>query len=176
MTKEDLNQIAIIVKTEVGGLRDEMNQRFKEQDEKFEQRFKKQEEKLDKKLNQRFKEQDEKFEQRFKEQEEKLDKKLDQRFKEQDERIDKRFKEQEEKFYRRIDQRISDQMTYFEEKYGRDFALAVECLNSKSETEDIQNQRLNVLEKSNNINSAAIFNHEDRINYLEKTLQIQASK
>ena len=150
MTKEDLNQIAIIVKTEVGGLRDEMNQRFKEQDEKFEQRFKKQEEKLDKKL--------------------------DQRFKEQDERIDKRFKEQEEKFYRRIDQRISDQMTYFEEKYGRDFALAVECLNSKSETEDIQNQRLNVLEKSNNINSAAIFNHEDRINYLEKTLQIQASK
>ena len=135
MTKEDLNQIAIIVKTEVGGLRDEMNQRFKEQDEKFEQRFK---------------EQDEKFEQRF--------------------------KEQEEKFYRRIDQRISDQMTYFEEKYGRDFALAVECLNSKSETEDIQNQRLNVLEKSNNINSAAIFNHEDRINYLEKTLQIQASK
>ena len=66
MTKEDLNQIAIIVKTEVGGLRDEMNQRFKEQDEKFEQRFKKQEEKLDKKLNQRFKEQDEKFEQRFK--------------------------------------------------------------------------------------------------------------
>ena len=176
MTKEDLNQIAIIVKTEVGGLRDEMNQGFKEQDEKFEQRFKKQEEKLDKKLNQRFKEQDEKFEQRFKEQEEKLDKKLDQRFKEQDERIDKRFKEQEEKFYRRIDQRISDQMTYFEEKYGRDFALAVECLNSKSETEDIQNQRLNVLEKSNNINSAAIFNHEDRINYLEKTLQIQASK
>lgn len=128
MTKEDLNQIAIIVKTEVGGLRDEMNQRFKEQEEK-------------------------------------LDKKLDQR-----------FKEQEEKFYRRIDQRISDQMTYFEEKYGRDFALAVECLNSKSETEDIQNQRLNVLEKSNNINSAAIFNHEDRINYLEKTLQIQASK
>lgn len=124
MTKEDLNQIAIIVKTEIGGLRDEMNQRFKEQDEKFEQRF----------------------------------------------------KEQEEKFYRRIDQRISDQMTYFEEKYGRDFALAVECLNSKSETEDIQNQRLNVLEKSNNINSAAIFNHEDRINYLEKTLQIQASK
>ena len=150
MTKEELNQIAIIVKTEVGGLRDEMNQRFKEQDEKFEQRFK--------------------------EQEEKLDKKLDQRFKEQEERIDKRFKEQEEKFYRRIDQRISDQMTYFEEKYGRDFALAVECLNSKSETEDIQNQRLNVLEKSNNINSAAIFNHEDRINYLEKTLQIQASK
>ena len=128
MTKEDLNQIAIIVKTEVGGLRDEMNQRFKEQEEK-------------------------------------LDKKLDQR-----------FKEQEEKFYRRIDQRISDQMTYFEEKYGRDFALAVECLNSKSETEDIQNQRLSVLEKSNNINSAAIFNHEDRINYLEKTLQIQASK
>ena len=139
MTKEDLNQIAIIVKTEVGGLRDEMNQRFKEQDEKFEQRFKEQEEKLDKKL-------------------------------------DRRFKDQEEKFYRRIDQRISDQMTYFEEKYGRDFALAVECLNSKSETEDIQNQRLNVLEKSNNINSAAIFNHEDRINYLEKTLQIQASK
>ena len=135
MTKEDLNQIAIIVKTEVGGLRDEMNQRFKEQDER-----------------------------------------IDKRFKEQDERIDKRFKEQEEKFYRRIDQRISDQMTYFEEKYGRDFALAVECLNSKSETEDIQNQRLNVLEKSNNINSAAIFNHEDRINYLEKTLQIQVSK
>lgn len=135
MTKEDLNQIAIIVKTEVGGLRDEMNQRFKEQDEKIEQRFK-----------------------------------------EQDERIDKRFKEQEEKFYRRIDQRISDQMTYFEEKYGRDFALAVECLNSKSETEDIQNQRLSVLEKSNNINSAAIFNHEERINYLEKTLQIQVSK
>ena len=135
MTKEDLNQIAIIVKTEVGGLRDEMNQRFKEQDEKIEQRFK-----------------------------------------EQEERIDKRFKEQEEKFYRRIDQRISDQMTYFEEKYGRDFALAVECLNSKSETEDIQNQRLNVLEKSNNINSAAIFNHEDRINYLERTLQIQTSK
>lgn len=128
MTKEDLNQIAIIVKTEVGGLRDEMNQRFKEQEEK-------------------------------------LDKKLDQR-----------FKEQEEKFYRRIDQRISDQMTYFEEKYGRDFALAVECLNSKSETEDIQNQRLSVLEKSNNINSAAIFNHEERINYLEKTLQIQVSK
>ena len=143
MTKEDLNQIAIIVKTEVGGLRDEINQRFKEQEEK-----------LDKKLDQR-----------FKEQEEKLDKKLDQR-----------FQEQEEKFYRRIDQRISDQMTYFEEKYGRDFALAVECLNSKSETEDIQNQRLNVLEKSNNINSAAIFNHEDRINYLEKTLQIQTSK
>ncbi len=128
MTKEDLNQIAIIVKTEVGGLRDEMNQRFKEQEEK-------------------------------------LDKKLDQR-----------FQEQEEKFYRRIDQRISDQMTYFEEKYGRDFALAVECLNSKSETEDIQNQRLSVLEKSNNINSAAIFNHEERINYLEKTLQIQVSK
>ena len=128
MTKEDLNQIAIIVKTEVGGLRDEMNQRFKEQEEK-------------------------------------LDKKLDQR-----------FKEQEEKFYRRIDQRISDQMTYFEEKYGRDFALAVECLNSKSKTEDIQNQRLSVLEKSNNINSAAIFNHEERINYLEKTLQIQVSK
>lgn len=128
MTKEDLNQIAIIVKTEVGGLRDEMNQRFKEQEEK-------------------------------------LDKKLDQR-----------FKEQEEKFYRRIDQRISDQMIYFEEKYGRDFALAVECLNSKSETEDIQNQRLSVLEKSNNINSAAIFNHEERINYLEKTLQIQVSK
>ena len=128
VTKEDLNQIAIIVKTEVGGLRDEMNQRFKEQEEK-------------------------------------LDKKLDQR-----------FKEQEEKFYRRIDQRISDQMTYFEEKYGRDFALAVECLNSKSETEDIQNQRLSVLEKSNNINSAAIFNHEERINYLEKTLQIQVSK
>ena len=128
MTKEDLNQIAIIVKTEVGGLRDEMNERFKEQEEK-------------------------------------LDKKLDQR-----------FKEQEEKFYRRIDQRISDQMTYFEEKYGRDFALAVECLNSKSETEDIQNQRLSVLEKSNNINSAAIFNHEERINYLEKTLQIQVSK
>ena len=143
MTKEDLNQIAIIVKTEVGGLRDEMNQRFKEQEEK-----------LDKKLDQR-----------FEEQEEKLDKKLDQR-----------FKEQEEKFYRRIDQRISDQMTYFEEKYGRDFALAVECLNSKSETEDIQNQRLSVLEKSNNINSAAIFNHEERINYLEKTLQIQVSK
>ncbi len=143
MTKEDLNQIAIIVKTEVGGLRDEMNQRFKEQEEK-----------LDKKLDQR-----------FKEQEEKLDKKLDQR-----------FQEQEEKFYRRIDQRISDQMTYFEEKYGRDFALAVECLNSKSETEDIQNQRLSVLEKSNNINSAAIFNHEERINYLEKTLQIQVSK
>ena len=143
MTKEDLNQIAIIVKTEVGGLRDEMNQRFKEQEEK-----------LDKKLDQR-----------FKEQEEKLDKKLDQR-----------FKEQEEKFYRRIDQRISDQMTYFEEKYGRDFALAVECLNSKSKTEDIQNQRLSVLEKSNNINSAAIFNHEERINYLEKTLQIQVSK
>ena len=64
----------------------------------------------------------------------------------------------------------------FEEKYGRDFALAVECLNSKSETEDIQNQRLSVLEKSNNINSAAIFNHEERINYLEKTLQIQVSK
>ena len=128
MTKEDLNQIAIIVKTEVGGLRDEMNQRFKEQEEK-------------------------------------LDKKLDQR-----------FQEQEQKFYRRIDQRISDQMTYFEEKYGRDFALAVECLNSKSETEDIQNQRLSVLEKSNNINSAAIFNHEERINYLEKTLQIQVSK
>ena len=128
MTKEDLDQIAIIVKTEVGGLRDEMNQRFKEQEEK-------------------------------------LDKKLDQR-----------FQEQEEKFYRRIDQRISDQMTYFEEKYGRDFALAVECLNSKSETEDIQNQRLSVLEKSNNINSAAIFNHEERINYLEKTLQIQVSK
>ena len=128
MTKEDLNQIAIIVKTEVGGLRDEMNQRFKEQEEK-------------------------------------LDKKLDQR-----------FQEQEEKFYRRIDQRISDQMAYFEEKYGRDFALAVECLNSKSETEDIQNQRLSVLEKSNNINSAAIFNHEERINYLEKTLQIQVSK
>lgn len=103
--------------------------------------------------------------QRFKEQEEKLDKKLDQR-----------FQEQEEKFYRRIDQRISDQMAYFEEKYGRDFALAVECLNSKSETEDIQNQRLSVLEKSNNINSAAIFNHEERINYLEKTLQIQVSK
>ena len=82
MKKEDLNQIAIIVKTEVGGLRDEMNQRFKEQ---------------------------------------------------------------EEKFYRRIDQRISDQMTYFEENYGRDFALAVECLNSKSETEDIQNQILKVL-------------------------------
>ncbi len=143
MTKEDLNQIAIIVKTEVGGLRDEMNQRFKEQEEK-----------LDKKLDQR-----------FKEQEEKLDKKLDQR-----------FQEQEEKFYRRIDQRISDQMAYFEEKYGRDFALAVECLNSKSETEDIQNQRLSVLEKSNNINSAAIFNHEERINYLEKTLQIQVSK
>mgnify|MGYP000227134245 CR=1 FL=1 len=157
MTKEDLNQIAIIVKTEVGGLRDEMNQRFKEQDEKIEQRFK---------------EQDEKIEQRLQEQEERIDK----RFKEQEERIDKRFKEQEEKFYRRIDQRISDQMTYFEEKYGRDFALAVECLNSKSETEDIQNQRLNVLEKSNNINSAAIFNHEDRINYLEKTLQIQTSK
>ena len=128
MTKEDLNQIAIIVKTEVGGLRDEMNQRFKEQEEK-------------------------------------LDKKLDQR-----------FQEQEEKFYRRIDQRISDQMTYFEEKYGRDFALAVECLNSKSETEDIQNQRLSVLEKSNNINSAAIFNHEERINYIEKTLHIQVSK
>ena len=158
MTKEDLNQIAIIVKTEVGGLRDEMNQRFKEQEEK-----------LDKKLDQR-----------FKEQEEKLDKKLDQRFKEQEEKLDKkldqRFQEQEEKFYRRIDQRISDQMTYFEEKYGRDFALAVECLNSKSETEDIQNQRLSVLEKSNNINSAAIFNHEERINYLEKTLQIQVSK
>ena len=146
MTKEDLNQIAIIVKTEVGGLRDEMNQRFKEQYEKIEQRFKEQ------------------------------DEKIEQRFKEQEERIDKRFKEQEEKFYRRIDQRISDQMTYFEEKYGRDFALAVECLNSKSETEDIQNQRLNVLEKSNNINSAAIFNHEDRINYLERTLQIQTSK
>ena len=157
MTKEDLNQIAIIVKTEVGGLRDEMNQRFKEQDEKIEQRFK---------------EQDEKIEQRLQEQEERIDK----RFKEQEERIDKRFKEQEEKFYRRIDQRISDQMTYFEEKYGRDFALAVECLNSKSETEDIQNQRLSVLEKSNNINSAAIFNHEERINYLEKTLQIQVSK
>ena len=158
MTKEDLNQIAIIVKTEVGGLRDEMNQRFKEQEEK-----------LDKKLDQR-----------FKEQEEKLDKKLDQRFEEQEEKLDKkldqRFKEQEEKFYRRIDQRISDQMTYFEEKYGRDFALAVECLNSKSETEDIQNQRLSVLEKSNNINSAAIFNHEERINYLEKTLQIRVSK
>ena len=161
MTKEDLNQIAIIVKTEVGGLRDEMNQRFKEQEEK-----------LDKKLDQRFKELDEKIEQRLKEQ----DEKFAQKFKEQEKRIDKRFKEQEEKFYRRIDQRISDQMTYFEEKYGRDFALAVECLNSKSETEDIQNQRLNVLEKSNNINSAAIFNHEDRINYLEKTLQIQASK
>ena len=150
MTKEDLNQIAIIVKTEVGGLRDEMNQRFKEQEEK-----------LDKKLDQRFKEQEER---------------IDQRFQEQEERIDQRFKEQEEKFYRRIDQRISDQMTYFEEKYGRDFALAVECLNSKSETEDIQNQRLSVLEKSNNINSAAIFNHEERINYLEKTLQIQVSK
>ena len=146
MTKEDLNQIAIIVKTEVGGLRDEMNQRFKEQDEKIEQRFKEQ------------------------------DEKIEQRLQEQEERIDKRFKEQEEKFYRRIDQRISDQMTYFEEKYGRDFALAVECLNSKSETEDIQNQRLSVLEKSNNINSAAIFNHEERINYLEKTLQIQVSK
>ena len=150
MTKEDLNQIAIIVKTDVGGLRDEMNQRFKEQEEK-----------LDKKLDQRFTEQEER---------------IDQRFQEQEERIDQRFKEQEEKFYRRIDQRISDQMTYFEEKYGRDFALAVECLNSKSETEDIQNQRLSVLEKSNNINSAAIFNHEERINYLEKTLQIQVSK
>ena len=161
MTKEDLNQIAIIVKTEVGGLRDEMNQRFKEQEEK-----------LDKKLDQRFKEQEERIDQRFKEQEERID----QRFQEQEERIDQRFKEQEEKFYRRIDQRISDQMTYFEEKYGRDFALAVECLNSKSETEDIQNQRLSVLEKSNNINSAAIFNHEERINYLEKTLQIQVSK
>ena len=146
MTKEDLNQIAIIVKTEVGGLRDEMNQRFKEQDEKIEQRLKEQ------------------------------DEKIEQRFKKQDEKIEQRFKKQDEKFYRRIDQRISDQMSYFEEKYGRDFALAVECLNSKSETEDIQNQRLNVLEKSNNINSAAIFNHEDRINYLEKTLQIQASK
>ena len=161
MTKEDLNQIAIIVKTEVGGLRDEMNQRFKEQEEK-----------LDKKLDQRFKEQEERIDQRFQEQEERID----QRFQEQEERIDQRFKEQEEKFYRRIDQRISDQMTYFEEKYGRDFALAVECLNSKSETEDIQNQRLSVLEKSNNINSAAIFNHEERINYLEKTLQIQVSK
>ena len=125
------------------------------------QRFKEQEEKLDKKLDQRFKEQEER---------------IDQRFQEQEERIDQRFQEQEEKFYRRIDQRISDQMTYFEEKYGRDFALAVECLNSKSETEDIQNQRLSVLEKSNNINSAAIFNHEERINYLEKTLQIQVSK
>lgn len=135
MTKEDLNQIAAIVKTEVGGLRDEMNKRFKEQDEKFAQKLKEQEERIE------------------------------QRFKEQDERIDKK-----------IEQRISDQMLYFDEKYGRDFALAVECLNGRSETEEIQNKRLSVLEKSNNINSAAIFNHEERINNLETTLRIQVSK
>ena len=101
MTKEDLNQIAIIVKTEVGGLRDEMNQRFKEQDEKIEQRFKEQDEKIE----QRIKEQDEKIEQRFKKQ----DEKIEQRLKEQDEKFAQKFKEQE----KRIDKRFYSQLLHF---------------------------------------------------------------
>lgn len=58
---------------EIKSLRAEMNQRFKEQEER-----------IDKKMDQRFKEQDEKIDQRFEEQKKKLKEEINQRFEEQD--------------------------------------------------------------------------------------------
>lgn len=135
MTKEDLNQIAMIVKTEVVSLRYEMNKRFEEQEER-----------------------------------------INKRFEEQEGRIETKFKSLGSEIIETINREISKQMLLFEEHYGRALTIAVECLNSKSALEDVQNKRLDILENSNNINSAAVFNREKRINYLEKTLQIQVSK
>lgn len=89
---------------------------------------------------------------------------MNNRFKEQDERITEKFKEQDE----RITKEISNQMLVFEEHYGRALTIAVEGLNHRNSNIDIQSRRLENLDEICNLNSAYIYNHEERIHNLEK--------
>lgn len=145
LDKTDLKQISLIVKNEITDLKVEMNNRFKEQDES---------------ITEKFKEQDERITQKFKEQDERITKK----FREQDEKIAQKFKEQDE----RITKEISNQMLVFEEHYGRALTIAVEGLNHRNSNIDIQSRRLENLDEICNLNSAYIYNHEERIHNLEK--------
>lgn len=108
---------------EIKNLRIEMNQRFKEQEErldkKMDQKFKEQEERLDKKMDQRFKEQEERIEARFKEQ----DKKTDQKFEEQDkiiiqtkQMLMQHIKEQIDTSTKEIAEELRGIVAYFEKK------------------------------------------------------------
>ena len=85
-----MNEMLEKILNEVQGLKNEMNLRFKEQDEKIEARFKEQDERIEA----RFKKQDERIEARFKEQDEKIESRL----KQQDDKIAAEFKSIYEKF------------------------------------------------------------------------------
>ena len=156
----DLKQISQIIKTE-------LNQGFKEQDEKITEKFKEQ----DEKITQKFKKQGEIIAKKFKEQDERITKEL----KKQDDRITKEFKRQHEEIIeifkaedRKIIKEISNQMLVFEEHYGRALTIAVEGLNHRNSNIDVQNQKLDNLDKICNLNSAYVYNHEERIHNLEK--------
>ena len=97
---DSLNDLWSKMQGEFNKINEKMDQKFKEQEEKFNKSMRKLEERVD----QKFIEQEQKFNNKFKEQEEKfnksmreLEERVEQKFIKQEENINNKFKEQEEK-------------------------------------------------------------------------------
>lgn len=56
----------------------------------------------------------------------------------------------------------------FEDEYGRKLTIAIEALTCQNDKERIQDDRLTSLERTVQMNTAYFYNHEDRIDELEK--------
>ena len=157
MNSEFLQEISNIFKTEIGNLKNEINQKLVEQEErimqKMDQKLEEQEERIMQKMNQK-----------LEEQEERIMQKMNQNFEEQEKRISENIFG---KLMKEVHQMLLDQMFAFEEQYGRALTLAVEELKYRNSIERAQDQRIESLEERYQTNSAFIYSHEKRISNLE---------
>ena len=142
MNSEFLQEISNIFKTEIGNLKNEINQKLVEQEERIMQ----------------------KMDQKLEEQEERIMQKMNQNFEEQEKRISENIFG---KLMKEVHQMLLDQMFAFEEQYGRALTLAVEELKYRNSIERAQDQRIESLEERYQTNSAFIYSHEKRISNLE---------
>ena len=172
MNSEFLQEISNIFKTEIGNLKNEINQKLVEQEErimqKMDQKLEEQEERIMQKMDQKLEEQEErimqKMNQKLEEQEERIMQKMNQNFEEQEKRISENIFG---KLMKEVHQMLLDQMFAFEEQYGRALTLAVEELKYRNSIERAQDQRIESLEERYQTNSAFIYSHEKRISNLE---------
>lgn len=102
----------------------------------------------------------------FKQQNEKLRQELRKEFKQENIKLEDRLKEY---IRSEVKEGILHQMFLFEENYGRRITIAFEEIMSRNYKEERQDKDIKNLERETILNSAFVYNHEERIATLETT-------
>ncbi len=153
---------------------DKMEKRIIEENAKLKEElrkeFKQENEKLKEELRKEFKQENEKLKEElrkeFKQENEKLKEQIRKEFKQENIKLENRLKEC---ITTQVKEEILHHMFLFEENYGRRITIAFEEIMSRNYKEERQDKDIKNLERETTLNSAFVYNHEERIATLEKT-------